>query len=102
MTKQFLLYIAIFISIFLFGCSSRHVPAPVSSLNNNVNNLGHTININGSSYKVQKGDTLYSIAFSAGQDFRKLAKNNSISSPYTIFPGQHISLIPKTEKTKKG
>ena len=47
MNKQFLLYVTIFISIFLSGCSSRHVPAPVSSLNNNVNDLGHTINING-------------------------------------------------------
>lgn len=101
MNKQCLLYVTIFISIFLFGCSSRHVPAPVSSLNNNVNDLGHTVNINGVSYKVQKGDTLYSIAFSAGQDFRLLAKNNSIPSPYTIFPGQNISLLPKPEKTKR-
>ena len=101
MNKQFLLYVAIFISVFLFGCSSRHVPAPVSSLNNNVNDLGHTININGNRYKVQKGDTLYSIAFSAGQDFRKLAKNNSIPSPYIIFPGQSISLVAPTEKIKR-
>ncbi|KTF17453.1 MULTISPECIES: peptidoglycan DD-metalloendopeptidase family protein [Pseudoalteromonas] len=101
MNKQFLLYVAIFISVFLFGCSSRHVPAPVSSLNNNVNDLGHTININGDRYKVQKGDTLYSIAFSAGQDFRKLAKNNSIPSPYIIFPGQSISLVAPTEKIKR-
>ncbi|HDY91504.1 MAG TPA: peptidoglycan-binding protein, partial [Pseudoalteromonas sp.] len=57
MNKQCLLYITIFISIFLSGCSSRHVPAPVSSLNNNVNDLGRTININGSNYKVQRGDT---------------------------------------------
>ena len=88
----------IFVGVFLSGCSSRHIPAPVSSLNNNVNDLGHTININGSNYKVQRGDTLYSIAFSAGQDFRLLAKNNSIPSPYTIFPGQNISLIPKPKK----
>ncbi|MEI8617135.1 hypothetical protein P4S63_06100 [Pseudoalteromonas sp. B193] len=40
------------------------------------------------------------MAFSAGQDFRLLAKNNSIPSPYTIFPGQNISLLPKPEKTK--
>ncbi|MBG9998043.1 peptidoglycan DD-metalloendopeptidase family protein [Pseudoalteromonas sp. NSLLW24] len=101
MNKQFLLYVTIFVGVFLSGCSSRHIPAPVSSLNNNVNDLGHTININGDIYKVQKGDTLYSIAFSAGKDFRLLAKNNSIPSPYTIFPGQNISLTPKPEKTKR-
>ncbi|GAA79021.1 peptidoglycan DD-metalloendopeptidase family protein [Pseudoalteromonas sp. BSi20495] len=101
MNKQFMRYVALFISILLFGCSSRHVPAPVSSLNNNVNYSDHKINISGNKYKVQKGDTLYSIAFSAGQDFRKLAKNNSISSPYVIYPGQDISLIPLQSENKK-
>ncbi|MEI8640678.1 LysM peptidoglycan-binding domain-containing protein [Pseudoalteromonas sp. Hal099] len=75
------------------GCSSRYIPAPVSSLNTNVNDFQKGININGNKYTVQKGDTLYSIAFSAGQDFRTLAKNNSIPSPYIIYPGQVISLV---------
>ena len=61
MNRQFMLYVALFISVFLFGCSSRHVPAPVSSLNNNVNESNHLINIAGGKYTVQKGDTLYSI-----------------------------------------
>ncbi|WP_286890985.1 peptidoglycan DD-metalloendopeptidase family protein, partial [Pseudoalteromonas sp. ESRF-bin5] len=51
-------------------------------------------------YTVQKGDTLYSIAFSAGKDFRELAKNNLISSPYVIYPGQSISLSPTIKKIK--
>ncbi|MEL0640537.1 peptidoglycan DD-metalloendopeptidase family protein [Pseudoalteromonas aliena] len=101
MNKQFLLYIVVFTNILLSGCSSRHVPAPVSSLNNNVNDLRGTVNINGGYYKVQKGDTLYSIAFSAGQDFRVLAKNNSIPAPYIIFPGQTISLTAQPVKIKK-
>ncbi|MBH0057057.1 peptidoglycan DD-metalloendopeptidase family protein [Pseudoalteromonas sp. SWXJZ94C] len=101
MNKQLRCYVALFISIFLFACSSRHVPAPVSSLNNNVNEFKHKINITGSHYKVQKGDTLYSIAFSAGQDFRLLAKNNEIPVPYTIFPGQSISLLAQTKKIKR-
>ncbi|WP_369620927.1 peptidoglycan DD-metalloendopeptidase family protein [Pseudoalteromonas distincta] len=101
MNKQSLLYIVVFTNILLSGCSSRHVPAPVSSLNNNINDLRGTVNINGGYYKVQTGDTLYSIAFSAGQDFRVLAKNNSIPSPYIIFPGQTISLIAQPAKIKK-
>ena len=104
MNKQIKCYVALFISILLFACSSSHVPAPVSSLNNDVNNYGRKININGDKYTVQKGDTLYSIAFSAGQDVRTLAKNNSIPAPYTIFPGQSISfsaIAKKYKKTKK-
>ncbi|MGO2562327.1 MAG: peptidoglycan DD-metalloendopeptidase family protein [Pseudoalteromonas nigrifaciens] len=104
MNKQIKCYVALFISILLFACSSNHVPAPVSSLNNDVNNYGRKININGDKYTVQKGDTLYSIAFSAGQDVRTLAKNNSIPAPYTIFPGQSISfsaIAKKYKKTKK-
>ncbi|MDX1455006.1 MAG: peptidoglycan DD-metalloendopeptidase family protein [Gammaproteobacteria bacterium] len=45
-------------------------------------------------YEVQKGDTLYSIAFRYGLDFRQLAKWNDIGSDYTIYPGQQLSLLP--------
>lgn len=93
MNSQYVLYVVVFIVVLLSGCSSRHIPAPVSSLNTNVNDFQKGININGNKYTVQKGDTLYSIAFSAGQDFRSLAKNNSIPSPYVIYPGQVISLV---------
>jgi len=93
LNKQIRCYVALFISVFLCACSSRHVPAPVSSLNNNISDYPSRININGGKYTVQKGDTLYSIAFSAGKDFRELAKNNSIPSPYTIVPGQVVSLL---------
>ncbi|XQF92331.1 peptidoglycan DD-metalloendopeptidase family protein [Pseudoalteromonas espejiana] len=98
MNKQFIFYVIVFIVFLLQGCSSRHVPAPVSSLNSNVNEFQRGVNINGERYKVQKGDTLYSIAFSAGQDFRTLAKNNSIPAPYVIFPGQTISLKKSPKK----
>lgn len=45
-------------------------------------------------YVVQKGDTLYSIAFRYGLDFRELAKLNGIGSGYTIYPGQQLRLVP--------
>ena len=94
-------YVTLFIGFFLFGCSSNHAPAPVSSLNNNIDNVNNLININGDKYIVTKGDTLYSIAFSAGRDFRLIAKNNGISKPYLITPGQVISLSTKPAKIKK-
>lgn len=43
-----------------------------------------------STYRVQRGETLYSIAFRYGLDFRKVAAANQIPAPYTIYPGQTI------------
>lgn len=43
-------------------------------------------------YRVQRGDTLYSIAFRYGMDYRKVAAANRIPSPYTIYPGQSLAL----------
>ncbi len=50
--------------------------------------------IPGGSYVVSKGDTLYSIAFRKGVDFRDLAQWNGIAAPYTIWPGQRLTLSP--------
>lgn len=43
---------------------------------------------------VVHGDTLYSIAWESGQDFRALAKWNGIKPPYTIKPGQELRVLP--------
>lgn len=43
-------------------------------------------------YRVRRGDTLYSIAFRHNMDYRNLARINHINAPYTIFPGQVLSL----------
>lgn len=45
-----------------------------------------------SRYRVQRGDTLYSIAFRYGLDYRKVAAANNIPGPYTIYTGQEIYL----------
>lgn len=47
--------------------------------------------------QVVAGDTLYSIAWEAGQDYRELATWNGIQPPYTIHPGQRIRLHPPTD-----
>lgn len=50
----------------------------------------------GASTRVQRGDTLYGIAFRNGIAFQDLAKWNGISAPYTIYPGQSLRLYPST------
>ena len=42
------------------------------------------------SYTVKKGDTLYSISFRYGMDYREVARINGIRSPYTIYVGQQL------------
>lgn len=44
---------------------------------------------------VRRGDTLYSIAWQAGFDFRRLAQWNGIAPPYVIKPGQRIAFRPQ-------
>jgi len=71
----------------LTGCSGSH-NAPV------IERYGAAGSTSGSRavHVVSRGDTLYSIAWRHGKDFRQLAAANNIRSPYTIYPGQQIRL----------
>jgi lipoprotein NlpD len=48
-------------------------------------------------YVIQKGDTLYSIAFDNGLDYREVAEQNGIENPSEIQIGQKIKLIASDE-----
>ena len=48
----------------------------------------------GARHTVSKGETLYSIAWRYGHDYKSLAAWNRIKPPFTIYPGQVIKLIP--------
>lgn len=50
-------------------------------------------------HHVARGETLYSIAWRYGIDYRELASANSISSPYTIYPGQKIDVSGRRKYT---
>jgi len=54
-------------------------------------------------YKVRKGDTLYSISWRYGMNYKTLAKINNIRSPYKIYVGQKIRFktTKKTAQTTK-
>ena len=74
----------------VLGCGGN-TRAPVED-----RNAGSSSRSQSSTYQVQRGETLYSIAFRYGLDYRKVAAANSISSPYTIYPGQKIYLKEAT------
>lgn len=50
---------------------------------------------------VMKGDTLYSIAWRYGFDYRNVARWNNISGKYVIYPGQFIRLKPQKKSTSQ-
>lgn len=56
----------------------------------------------GATTVVQRGDTLYRIAFENGLSFRDLAAWNGIASPYTIYPGQRLRLYPGSGSGRGG
>ena len=47
-------------------------------------------------YTVRKGDTLYSISWRYGMDYKDVARINGIRSPYTIYVGQKIRFNTST------
>ena len=86
----------------LTACSGRPAPAPVVELyqGKTFHQVAANSKKGAKTYKVQQGDTLYSIAWQTGQDYRDIARINRITKPYHIYPGQKLSLsaIPKRSK----
>ncbi len=88
------------LSLLLSGCSFQaDRPAPVESLNGPSARSISKGSITGTRYVVKKGDTLYSIAWGANKDFINLASTNKLPKPYTIYPGQVLSLNSKKPVT---
>ena len=50
-------------------------------------------------YLVQKNDTLYSIAWSFGLDYRQLASTNNLHPPYKLLQGQRLQIAAQTAAT---
>ena len=77
--------LALWVALGFAGCGGNP-PAPIEDrgARGSVDQAGR--------YTVARGDTLYSIAFRFGLDFRRLAAGNGIPPPYTIYPGQVLDL----------
>ena len=52
-------------------------------------------------YIVQKKDTLYSIAWAFGVDYRYLATINNLTSPYALRSGQHLRIAASPKSINK-
>lgn len=67
----------------LTGCFDTSHPAPVV-------NAWHQSRASSSDYVAREGDTIYSVAWSFGLDYRALAAANHLSPPYTLSAGQRL------------
>jgi lipoprotein NlpD len=88
----------------LLGCSSSsYKSAPVADVTikkNSTASYKSVQSITGTTYKVMKGDTLYSIAWRGNLDVNRLAQYNDLSSPYIIKQGQTLNLVSINKKNK--
>jgi lipoprotein NlpD len=86
----------------LSGCSTTG-PAPVDDLTGRDYSSSSRGEYRGSYYTVNKGDTLYFIAYISDKDVDEIVQLNKLSPPYTIFPGQRLNLWqPVYEKPAYG
>lgn len=85
----FPLLLAFVLSGLLAGCSSKPRDG-VQIVDRNGNPVQKRTPITTGQHVVQRSETLYSIAFRYGWDWKELAAFNRIPAPYVIRPGQRI------------
>jgi lipoprotein NlpD len=83
-----LLVVALAMGTLLTGCSSTGSSSARVVDRNNAAPKRPTVTTG--QYIVKPGDTMFSIAFRYGWDYKELAARNNIPAPYTIRPGQPI------------
>ena len=77
--------------LLLTACASYEATAPVGDIN--TRKVGNVL-----IHRVQKGETLYAIAWRYEIDYRKLARINNLSPPYAVYPGKDIKLNDTVSK----
>lgn len=96
------LLVLLFLSVFLVvGCSSTYAPVEQRDSRYYKNVKKKYAGKTPTYHKVQKGETLYSIAWKYSQDYKSLAYRNKIKSPYHIFVGDKLRLTSYTTSNKK-
>lgn len=99
------LYLTAALCVLLAGCASQP-PAPIEQIPTtattprppapraNPRTPPKPPAFKGETYRVQAGDTLYSIAWRLGVDFRQLVEWNGIDDPHHIVVGQRLRVQP--------
>lgn len=84
--------ISILLILMLTACSGGRAIAPVGSqgYSTKKTQVKYASEKPPTVYRVRKGDTLYSISWRYGMDYKALAKINSIRSPYVLSIGQKL------------
>jgi lipoprotein NlpD len=77
-------FFSLLLTASLMGCGGSSV-APVQS-------YAYYQKPRDNTYTVSPGDTLYSIAWAYGVDYRDLAAHNGIDESFTIYPGQRLDV----------
>lgn len=93
------LVIGIALSVLLVGCSSTP-SGGVRVVDRNGNAVAQRPTVTTGQYVVRRGDTLFSIAFRYGWDWKALAARNQIPEPFTIKPGQTIRFDGRSSSTQ--
>ncbi|MCB1644686.1 MAG: peptidoglycan DD-metalloendopeptidase family protein [Pseudomonadales bacterium] len=83
------------VAVSLTGCFSSGGYVPVSS-------AGERAKGQARYHVVQRGDTLYSIAFRYGLDYSEIASANDIAPPYTIYINQRLVLSGEAQRKATG
>ncbi|WNF56877.1 MULTISPECIES: peptidoglycan DD-metalloendopeptidase family protein [Pseudomonas] len=97
-TKSFQrLVTGLVLSTLLVGCSSSKT-SDVRVVDRN-KSVSQRPAVTTGQYVVRPKDTLFSIAFRYGWDYKALAARNNIPTPYTIHPGQTIRFDGRTGST---
>jgi len=85
--------LVVLLKFVLSGCSQKYNFAPVRSYGTS---LSETVRF----YRVQPGDTLFSVGFRSGHSYHQLARWNNLSPPYKLLVGQKIKLFKPASQTK--
>ncbi len=95
-TRLFCLVLCVFVT----ACSGSAIPVVErDSVSSSRTKLARQAMPASGKHTVRRGETLYSIAWMYGQDFKRLAKVNDIPAPYVIHAGERLQLI--TARTAK-
>lgn len=85
----------VIVMLVLTACSGGGAIAPIGSYGSSSSSTSRDYSKQSAqkppaSYTVKKGDTLYSISWRYGMDYKTLAAINHIRSPYNIYVGQKL------------